>query len=143
MGLRKIIVPLGIALVIAAGCGAPYEPEDPSKPVVNVAHARSAAEFQRLVLEAKTPVFVDFTAVWCGPCQKMAPVLNALAPQYEGRVAVVKVDVDVVPQAAAQFGVQNLPTFLVFRSGKVVKRLVGSMSQSRLRGALDDAAGGK
>jgi len=143
MGLQRIIVPLGIALVIVAGCGAPYEPEDPSKPVVNVAHARSAAEFQRLVLQAQTPVFVDFTAVWCGPCQKMAPMLNALAPQYEGKVAIVKVDVDVVPQAAAQFGVENLPSFLVFRGGKVVKRSVGSMSQSRLRGMLDDAAGGK
>jgi len=143
MGLRKIIVPLGIALVAVAGCGGPSVPEDPSKPVVNVAHARSAAEFQRLVLQAQTPVFVDFTAVWCGPCQKMAPMLNALAPQYEGKVAVVKVDVDVVPQAAAQFGVENLPSFLVFRGGKVVKRSVGSMSQSRLRGMLDDAAGGK
>jgi len=88
----------------------------------------SDSEFQQDVLDSSTDqlVVVDFWATWCGPCRSMAPHLETLANEYEGKVRVVKVDVDRNQKTAIKFGIQNLPTLLVFKNGEVVDKLVGN-----------------
>ena len=82
--------------------------------------------FETEVLQAKEPVVVDFWATWCAPCRALAPTIDKLATQYEGRAKVVKVDVDQAPDIAGQFGIQSIPTVMVFRSGKEAARWVGA-----------------
>jgi len=88
----------------------------------------SDSEFQQDVLDSSTDqlVVVDFWATWCGPCRSMAPHLETLANEYEGKVRIVKVDVDRNQKTAIKFGIQNLPTLLVFKNGEVVDKLVGN-----------------
>ncbi len=85
-------------------------------------------DFQTDVLDAsqQVPVVVDFWATWCGPCRAMAPHLDAIAEQYDGKVRIVKVDVDANQNTAVTYGIQSLPTLLVFKDGKVVDKMVGN-----------------
>lgn len=84
-----------------------------------------ASTFEADVLEATEPVLVDFTAVWCPPCQMMAPVVEKLADEYAGKVKVGKLDTDANPEIAIRYGVSGIPTLGLFREGKLVDRLVG------------------
>ena len=88
--------------------------------------------FKTAVLGAKTPVLVDFWAEWCAPCRAVAPTLDELAQKYKGKFTVAKVNVDEVPDLAAQFGVLNIPTLIFFKDGQEVDRLVGSQPKSQL-----------
>ncbi len=94
------------------------------------------AEFRREVLEAQQPVLVDFTAAWCGPCRFIAPILDSLATEYQGRMKFTKIDVDANQDTAQQYGVRAMPTLLVFKGGKVVKQLVGAMPRRKLEDEL-------
>jgi thioredoxin 1 len=82
--------------------------------------------FKQDVLDSTVPVVVDFWATWCGPCRAMAPHLDAIADQYDGKVRIVKVDVDHNQNTAVTYGIQSLPTLLVFKDGKVVDKMVGN-----------------
>ncbi len=84
------------------------------------------SEFQKDVLESDVPVVVDFWATWCGPCRAIAPHLEAIAGELGGKVRIVKLDVDNNQKTAVTYGVQSLPTLLVFKDGKVVDKLVGN-----------------
>lgn len=86
----------------------------------------SDGTFKQDVLDATVPVVVDFWATWCGPCRAMAPHLDAIAEQYDGKVRIVKVDVDANQNTAVTYGIQSLPTLLVFKGGKVVDKMVGN-----------------
>jgi thioredoxin 1 len=93
--------------------------------------------FDQTVLASPLPVLVDFSATWCAPCRTIEPHVEALAKAYEGRVRVVKCDVDESTAVAARFGIRGVPTLLVFAGGKVAGQLVGSAPRARLEALVD------
>lgn len=88
--------------------------------------------FEAEVLKASTPVLVDFSATWCGPCKKLEPVVHEIAGEFEGRLKVVKVDVDQARQTAAKFGVMSVPTVFLFKAGEVRDQHIGLASKGML-----------
>ena len=93
--------------------------------------------FEETVLNSDKPVLVDFWAAWCGPCRMVGPIIDELSEEYEGKAVVGKVDIDSNQQYAAQFGVRNIPTVLVFKNGELVDRKVGVSSKNDYAQALD------
>ena len=94
------------------------------------------AEFAREVLESTRPVLVDFTAHWCPPCRAIAPILESLAAEYEGRIKMAQLNVDDHQELAEQYGVRAMPTLLFFKGGKVVKQIVGALPRAKLEEAV-------
>jgi len=90
------------------------------------------ASFTKDVLESDVPVLVDFWAEWCGPCRMVAPILSEIAAENEGKIKVVKLNVDENPQTAAQYGVISIPTLNVYKGGQVVKQVVGAKPKQAL-----------
>jgi thioredoxin 1 len=93
--------------------------------------------FKQEVLDSDVPVLVDFWASWCSPCKMIAPIVEELAGEYEGRVKVAKVDVDANPITPGMFGIMSIPTLMVFRGGKAEERIVGYQPKQSLKAKLD------
>ena len=100
------------------------------------------SSFDAEVTKSPTPVLVDFWAVWCGPCRLMAPILDELAPSYQGKLKIGKLNVDDSQESPAKFGVMNIPTMILFKGGKEVERIVGAMSNVELQKKIDRALAG-
>ena len=94
-------------------------------------------DFDQMVLQADTPVLVDFWAEWCGPCRMVAPAVEGLADEYSGRVAVGKLNIDENPNTPMKYGVRSIPTLLLFKDGEVVEATVGVLGKDQLAELLD------
>ncbi len=95
------------------------------------------SNFQQEVLSASTAVLVDFWAIWCGPCKMIAPVVEELANEFDGKLKVAKMDVDANPRTAMQYGIRSIPTLLVFKGGQVVEQIIGAVPKRHLLDRLN------
>jgi thioredoxin 1 len=98
------------------------------------------ANFNEEVVQSTTPVLVDFWAEWCGPCKMLAPLLDELASEYNGKVKIAKVNIDDHQNLASQYRVTAIPTVLIFKNGQVMEQMVGAKSKRDLKASLDRAA---
>ena len=105
------------------------------KPTIEINEANFASE----VLQSNQPVLVDFWAEWCGPCKMIAPVLDELATDFQGKAKIGKVNIDDHQGLAAQFNVRSIPTLLIIKNGQVTEQMVGAKSKSVLKASLDKA----
>ena len=90
------------------------------------------ADFETTVVQSDIPVLVDFWAPWCGPCKMIAPILDAIAPEFAGKAKIVKINVDDNQLVAGQFGVRSIPTLLLFKNGQLVATQVGALPKNQL-----------
>lgn len=106
-----------------------------SEKIINVTDATFEAE----VLKSDKPTLIDFWASWCAPCKAIAPLLDELAAEYEGKVKVTKMNVDENPMTPSKFGVRGIPTLILFKEGKVVEQKVGAVPKAQLADMLKKA----
>lgn len=100
------------------------------------AAAVTDASFEQDVLKSDVPVLVDFWAPWCGPCRMVAPIVDDIAKEYEGRIKVFKLNTDENPNVASQYGIRSIPTLMLFKNGQKVDTVVGAVPKTTLSGTI-------
>lgn len=95
--------------------------------------------FSSEVINSDLPVLVEFWATWCGPCRSISPIVEALAKEFSGRVKVTKLNVDENPATPSQYGVRGIPTLILFKSGKILDQIIGSVPKTRLKALIEKA----
>lgn len=98
------------------------------------------SNFDQEVVQSSTPVLVDFWAPWCGPCKMIAPIIDELANEYEGKVKIVKLNTDENPQSALNYRINGIPNMIFFKEGKPVDQIVGAADKEKIKTALDKLA---
>ena len=96
--------------------------------------------FEEEVINSEVPVLIDFWATWCAPCRMIAPIVEELAKEYDGKVKITKMDVDSNQQTAAKYGIMSIPTLLVMKKGEIVDKVIGAVPKSQITAKLDAVA---
>ena len=102
-----------------------------------MATAVKTTDFDQQVLASETPVLVDFWAEWCGPCHAVSPILDKIAAEREGELKLVKVNIDEEQELAMRYGIQSIPTMILFKNGSVAKKVIGAYPKRRLEAELE------
>jgi thioredoxin 1 len=102
---------------------------------------RSEDDFKEMITQSDKPVLVDFWAPWCGPCQMVSPVVEALSKEYSDRLRVCKVNIDEVPSIAQQYHIMGIPTLAIFKDGKLIDRIVGAVPKDTVEASLKPLIG--
>lgn len=101
-----------------------------------MAHMFDQDNFQEEVLKSEIPVLVDFFAEWCGPCKMMAPVIEELATEYEGKWKIGKCNIDESPELASEYGIQSIPTIIIFKNGQAADKMIGFKAKDDIKAKL-------
>lgn len=115
----------------------PWGPVPLNQPNANMVTELTDTDFKNTLEAAQTPILVDFSASWCQPCKALAPTIDKVAGDYEGKMAVYKVDIDNAQETAASFGIMSVPTCIFFRDGKEVDRFMGNADLRTVKGHVD------
>jgi len=139
---RLVICAVGVALLALAGCG--DDEAGKGDRGVGAGQSRNITvltddTFDAEVMQASTPVLIDFWAEWCGPCKMVAPTVDRIADDYAGRLKVGKVDVDVARETAKKHQITAIPTLIIFKGGNVSEQITGAVAKSQISAAIDKA----